>query len=57
MVKMVSFSQKLKFWESLRVKKGAGSLLRFAHKTSKNRRLGDFVPYKLPSNQRFAHAG
>jgi hypothetical protein len=34
----------------------AGSLLRFAHKTSKNRRLGDFLPLKLrkqPYNRGF----
>jgi hypothetical protein len=33
-------------------KKWTSSLLRFAHKTSKNRPQGDFLPCKLPKQPR-----
>jgi hypothetical protein len=33
-------------------RQAASSLLRFAHKTSKNRLQGDFLPCKLPKDAR-----
>jgi hypothetical protein len=41
-------ASKFHYQHSIQLPEKFSSLLRFAHKISKNRRLGDFLPYKLP---------